>query len=308
MDRRTLGTIDGLIGVAIFSGSIVGTRLTVIDLEPIFSAHARGLGGAVIGIAALIATRAPLPRRCELPSLVVVALTTVIGFPVLAAFALTEIGAARATLYMGLIPLVTAICGAVRIAGARPRPSFWLFAALGSLVVAVWSWDARASGSLFGDGAILASVVCSGIGYAEGARLTPRLGGWQVISWALVIALPITLPVTVVGWPDWSRVGWGAIGGLAYIAAFSMWLGFLFWYRGLARGGIAAVSQLQLLQPFLGLALASLVLGERIGLGLVTATSAVVLCILGARRSAAPSNPAAPRPFTTPPLGTCHRT
>lgn len=294
MDQRTRGTIDGLIGVIIFSGSIVGTRLAVVDFEPMFSAHARAVGATAIGLAALLATRAPRPARADLPSLAVVAGAVVIGFPVLAAFALREISAARATLYMGLIPLMTAVFGVARGLAPRPRPAFWLFAAAGSAAVAVYAFDARATGSVLGDGLILASVVCSGIGYAEGARLTRRLGGWQVISWALVVALPVTLPMTLWLWPDWSRVGWPAIGGLAYIAAFSMWLGFLFWYRGLERGGIAAVSQLQLLQPFLGLVLAALLLGEPVGLRLALATAVVVLCIVGARRYAAPP----PRPLT----------
>ncbi len=289
MDARTRGTIDGLIGVIIFSGSIVGTRLAVVDLEPMFSAHARAVGATAIGALALLATRAPLPERRDLPSLAAVAAAVVIGFPVLAAFALRHISAGRATLYMGLIPLFTAAFGVARGLARRPHPAFWLFASAGSAAVAVYAWDARATGSLLGDGLIFASVVCSGIGYTEGARLTPKLGGWQVISWALVVALPVTLPMTLWLWPDWSRVGWPAIGGLAYVAAFSMWLGFLFWYRGLERGGIAAVSQLQLLQPFLGLIAAAAILAEPIGLRLVIATAAVVLCIFGARRFATPA-------------------
>ena len=291
MDMRLRGAIDGLIGVVIFSGSIVGTRLAVVDLEPMFSAHARAVGATAIGLAALVLTRAPRPARRDLASLAVVAGAVVIGFPVLAAFALTEISAARATLYMGLIPLFTAVFGVARGLAPRPHPAFWLFASAGSAAVAAYAFDARATGSLLGDGLILASVVCSGIGYAEGARLTRRLGGWQVISWALVVALPVTLPMTVWLWPDWSRVGWPAIGGLAYVSAFSMWLGFLFWYRGLERGGIAAVSQLQLLQPFLGLMAAAVILAEPIGPRLWIATAVVVACIVGARRFATPARP-----------------
>jgi len=289
MDPRSRGTIDGLIGVIIFSGSIVGTRLAVTDLEPMFSAHARAVGATAIGLVALLATRAPRPAMRDLPPLAAVTAAVVVGFPVLAAFALRHISAGRATLYMGLIPLFTAVFGVLRGLAPPPRPAFWLFAVAGSAAVAAYAWDARATGSLLGDGLIFASVVCSGIGYTEGARLTPRLGGWQVISWALVLALPVTLPATVWLWPDWSRVGWPAIGGLAYVAAFSMWLGFLFWYRGLQRGGITTISQLQLLQPFLGLILAALILAEPIGLRLVVATAAVVLCIVGARRFAAPA-------------------
>jgi drug/metabolite transporter (DMT)-like permease len=288
MDGRRAGLIDGTIGVVIFSGSIVGTRLAVIDLDPMFMALARTVAAALVAGLALLLTRQRLPRRAEIPSLAIVAAAVVIGFPVLAAFALREISAARATLYMGLIPLFTAAFGVLRTGAVMPRPAFWLFAVTGSAAVALYAWDGRATGSLLGDGLIFASIVCSGIGYAEGARLTPRLGGWQVISWALVLALPITLPGMLLGWPDWSTVGWPAIGGLAYVAVFSQWLGFLFWYRGLERGGIAAVSQLQLLQPFLGMILAALLLGEAIGPRLWLATAAVVACVFAARRFAAP--------------------
>ncbi len=291
MDIRRRGTIDGLIGVTIFSGSLVATRFAVIDLEPMFMAHARAVGAAALAALGLLVTRQPLPRRSDLPSLAIVAAAVVIGFPVLSAFALREISAARATLYMGLIPLFTVVFGVLRGGVAVPRPAFWIFAVAGSAVVAVHALGGGATGSLGGDALILASVVFSGIGYAEGARLTPRLGGWQVISWALVLALPLSLPMTLRDLPDWSTVGWPALAGLAYVAAFSQWLGFLFWYRGLQLGGVAAVSQLQLLQPFLGLILAAVLLGDAIGLRLALSTALVVLCIVGARRFATLARP-----------------
>jgi drug/metabolite transporter (DMT)-like permease len=292
MDRTTAGLINGLIGVVIFSASLVATRLAVIDLDPLFLTYARASNAALAGGLTLLLFRQPWPRRGDLVPLAVTSAAVVVGFPVFSAYALQHIGAARATLYIGLLPLMTAAIGVLRIKVVRPRPAFWLFAVLGSLVVMVYALADAASGSLLGDGMMVLAVVSAAVGYAEGARLTARLGGWQVISWALLIALPIMLPLTLAAWPDWSRVGLPARLGLGYVSLFSMWIGFIFWYRGLAQGGIAAVSQLQLLQPFLGLILAALVLGETVSWRLAAATVLVVACVGGARRLAVPRPPA----------------
>lgn len=297
MDERRAGLIDGMIGVLIFSGSLVATRFAVIDLDPLFSTWARALGAAILAGAALLLAPGPRPTGREFVALAVVSATVVVGFPFFSALALREIGAARATLFIGLLPLFTAAFAIARGVARMPRPAFWLFALAGSAVVAGYALGGALSGSLTGDAAILAAVVSAGLGYAEGARLTTRLGGRQVISWAVVLALPVSLPATILMWPQTHAVGWPALGGLAYTAAFSQWIGFLFWYRGLERGGVAAVAQLQLLQPFFGLILAALLLGEAIGLRLALATALVVLCVVGARRFASPA------PTTTPVRG-----
>lgn len=134
---------------------------------------------------------------------------------------------------------------------------------------------------------MLAAVVVCGLGYAEGARLARTLGGWQVISWALLLALPVMLPATLLTMPDsFAHVGAPAWIGLGYVALFSMLIGFVFWYRGLAQGGIAAVSQLQLLQPFLGLALAALLLHEAVSAAMLAVALGTVLCVAGAKKFA----------------------
>jgi drug/metabolite transporter (DMT)-like permease len=142
-------------------------------------------------------------------------------------------------------------------------------------------------GSLVGDLLMVAAVVACGLGYAEGARLSRRLGGWQVISWALVVALPVMALIAALTLPEvWTGIGGPAWLGLAYVSVFSMLVGFVFWYRGLALGGIAGVGQLQLLQPFFGLALAGLLLGEPVAWGMIAVTGLVVLCVAGAKRYA----------------------
>ncbi|ONS31210.1 EamA family transporter, partial [Burkholderia cenocepacia] len=129
-----------------------------------------------------------------------------------------------------------------------------------------------------------AAIVACGLGYAEGARLSRQLGGWQVISWALVLSLPLMLPLTWLTWPaSFDGVDAAALWGLAYVSLFSMLIGFVFWYRGLALGGIAGVGQLQLLQPFFGLLLAAGLLHETVPPSMVVVTVVVVGCVAGAK-------------------------
>lgn len=141
--------------------------------------------------------------------------------------------------------------------------------------------------SALGDGLMLAAILVCGLGYAEGGKRAKRLGGWQVIAWADVLALPLTLPLALLWMPDdLLAAPLPAWAGLAYVALFSMLIGFVFWYRALAGGGIAAIGQLQLLQPFLGFAFAALLLGERIEPAMLLAAAAVIACVAGARRFA----------------------
>jgi drug/metabolite transporter (DMT)-like permease len=286
MDRTTTGWGSGLLGVIIFSGSLPATRVAVADFSPLFLTSARAVIAALLGVALLLALRQTRPARADLFSLAIVAVGVVVGFPLLTALALQYITAAHSIVFIGLLPLATAIFGVLR-GGERPRPAFWLFAGLGSLCVVGFAWTQGFAASPLGDLLMLAAVIACGLGYAEGARLSRRLGGWQVISWALVLSLPVMAGLTLLTLPaSFAQTGGGAWLGLAYVSLFSMLIGFVFWYRGLAQGGIAAVGQLQLLQPFFGLAWAALLLGESVGWPMVATSAAVVACVAGARRYA----------------------
>ncbi|MEY4413675.1 MAG: putative inner rane transport protein [Pseudomonadota bacterium] len=281
---RTRGLRDGLLGVLIFSASLPATRLAVVDLPPLFLTGARAVLAALLAVLVLAGVRAPRPARGDLLPLAVVAAGCVLAFPLLTALALRELSAARAMVFTGLLPLATAACAVWR-GGARPRPVFWLCALAGAACVGAYALALDASASGAGDALMAAAVLACGAGYAEGARLTPRLGGWQVICWALVLAVPAMALLTLATWPaDLSTVRPSAWAGLAYVSVFSMLVGFVFWYRGLARGGVAAVSQLQLLQPFLGLGLAAVLLGEPVRPAMVATALAVIACVAAARR------------------------
>ncbi|MFG1392049.1 DMT family transporter [Xanthobacter agilis] len=286
MGRGSDGWGSGLVGVIIFSGSLPATRVAVAGFTPLFLTSARAVIAALLGAALLLALRQPRPARRDVGPLVVVALGVVIGFPLLTALALRQVSAARALVFIGLLPLATALFGVVR-GGERPRPAFWLFAGLGAAAVVGFALLGNGDATLGGDLLMLAAILVCGLGYAEGARLSRRLGGWQVISWALVAALPPMAVLAIATRPGgWSGIDGAAWLGLAYVSVFSMLIGFIFWYRGLARGGIAGVGQLQLLQPFLGLALAGGLLGEPIAWSMVAVSLLVVLCVAGARRYA----------------------
>jgi drug/metabolite transporter (DMT)-like permease len=277
---------SGLLGVIIFSGSLPATRVAVHGFSPVFLTSARAVIAAVLGAACLVALRQVRPARGDLFPLAVVALGVVVGFPLLTALALQHITSAHSIVFIGLLPLATAIFGVVR-GGERPKPAFWLFSSLGGATVAGFALANSGAGSLVGDLLMIAAILLCGLGYAEGATLSRKLGGWQVISWALLLALPMMAAVALVTLPgSWTGISGPAWLGLAYVSIFSMLLGFVFWYRGLALGGIASVGQLQLLQPFFGLTLASLLLQETVAWTMIAATLFVVLCVVGAKRFA----------------------
>jgi drug/metabolite transporter (DMT)-like permease len=286
MNRTATGLMNGLVGVVIFSGSLPATRVAVMQFDPVFLTVARAAIAGALALCLLLAFRQERPVRRDIASLVVVALGVVVGFPLLTALALRHVTAAHSIVFVGLLPLATAIFAVIR-GGERPKPAFWLFSVLGSALVAGFALLQGLTASPVGDALMLAAIVACGLGYAEGARLSRKLGGWQVISWALVLSLPIMIVLALLYMPpSFSGISSSAWLGLAYVSLFSMLIGFVFWYRGLAQGGIAAVGQLQLLQPFFGLALAAALLHEPVTPAMLAVTVAVILCVAGARKFA----------------------
>ncbi|WP_339471600.1 DMT family transporter [Pseudomonas sp. EL_65y_Pfl1_R83] len=286
LDTRTQGWVNGFIGVVIFSGSLPATRLAVMEFDPVFLTMIRAAIAASLGLCLLWWFKAKRPARTQWVPLALVALGVVIGFPLLTALALQYVTSAHSIVFIGLLPLATAVFGVLR-GGERPRPVFWLFSILGSVLVMGYAVAQGLNAAPAGDLLMLMAVLVCGLGYAEGATLSRSLGGWQVICWALVVAMPVVLPLSLLLAPPSVRgISLPAWLSLGYVALFSMLIGFVFWYRGLAQGGIAAVGQLQLLQPFFGLALAAGLLHEQVSLGMVLVTVAVIGCVAGAKKFA----------------------
>lgn len=278
------GWLNGFIGVLLFSGSLPATKLAILGFSPLFLTFARATIAGLLALAALTFFKQKRPNRKQIVPLIIVALGVVLGYPLLSALALQHITSAHSIVFVGLLPLATALFGVWR-GGERPKPLFWLFSIVGSLLVIGYAVAQGLTASPVGDLLMLAAIIVCGLGYAEGARLSKTLGGWQVISWALLISLPVMLPLSFIYMPPgFENINAGAWISLAYVSLFSMFIGFVFWYKGLAQGGVASVGQLQLLQPFFGLALAAFILHEQVSWGMLLVTIGVIACVAGSKR------------------------
>jgi drug/metabolite transporter (DMT)-like permease len=245
-------------------------------------------------LAVLAVRRERLPARADLSSLALVALGVVFGFPLCSAVALRSVPAVHALVIIGLLPMATALVAVLRN-GERPSPKFWLASSFGAASVLAFGFTQARLQIAAADAWMLAAVASVAVGYSEGARLTPRLGGWRVISWALVLSLPFTLGLSiwaVIVEPLRAEISWRAWLGLGYVGVVSMYLAFFAWYRGLTRTTIARASQVQLAQPVLGFFWSWLLLGERVTPAMLLTAGFVLVCAAWASRSRAQRVPA----------------
>jgi drug/metabolite transporter (DMT)-like permease len=261
----------GILGVVIFAITFPMTRLAVGTVEapqlsPWFSALGRAAVAGILSLFYLALTRTPKPAKEDWLPLALTSLCIVFGFPILTTWALRYVEAIHASVLYGFLPLMTAAIGAY-MTRQRPSLGFWLCAALGSVLVIAYSVIRNDSTWIIhpADFLLFAAMLFAAYGYAKGAVVTAHLGAERVICWALVISLPITLPAALVLWPSQS-ISTASWLGFGYISVFSMWLGFFAWYRALAIGGTVRISQIQLIQPFLSMAFAVPILGERLDL------------------------------------------
>ena len=270
----------GLLGVAAFSFTVIFTRIAVGGLSPMFVGSARAVIAALLAATALALTKQRLPTGTQWARLAVVAGGVVVGFPLLTSYALTTAAASHGAVVIALLPAATAVMAAIR-GKERPPKSFWTMAAVGAVTALVF---AMLHGGDFGrlnwsDLLLFGAVAAAAVGYAEGGMLSRELGSWQTVSWALVIASPLMIVLTVVSMihqpPAGTPIQWAA---LSYLAVVSMFLGFFAWYRGLAIGPMAQVSQVQLVQPVLSIIWAALLLGEELTWSTILGGGAVIVC------------------------------
>jgi drug/metabolite transporter (DMT)-like permease len=284
MTQETRGMLLGVVGVAIFSLTLPFTRMAVAELNPVLVALGRAVVAAMGSAVLLWWLGARRPTSGQLRALLITAAGVVVGFPVLSSIAMRYVPASHGAIVIGILPLATALFGALRF-GERPSLGFWIAALVGSGIVIGFAL-LQGGGTLhMADVALLGAVAAAAMGYAEGGRLSQTMGGQQVICWALVLSMPVLLPITLwLGWQYGINASVKAWIGFGYVSLFSMFIGFFFWYKGLALGGIARVGQVQLLQPFLTLVGAALILGETLETNHLLFALAVIAVVAAGRR------------------------
>jgi drug/metabolite transporter (DMT)-like permease len=279
LSRERLGLLLGFIGVAVFGGTLPATRIAVSGFDPLALTALRTAIAGLCALVLLLILRRPLPPRRLWPQLMIAMLCVSILFPLLMALAVQTVDATHGGVVLGILPIATALV-AVVITHERPKPLFWIASVLGAALVVAFAMRQGGGTLSTGDLLLFASVAVSAVGYAFSGRLTAQMPGWEVISWVLVIALPVSLPAAALTLPaDPTHIALKPWLALLYVAVFSQWIGFFAWNAGMAMGGIARVSQVQLLQPFITFALAALFNDETITPQILLFATAVVATV-----------------------------
>lgn len=261
-NSETKGMLFGLIGVIAFGLTLPATKIVIPYLDPIFVGLGRSSLAAIVAFVILFKFTKVIPSKKQFIQLFIIALGVVVGFPVFTAIAMQSVPASHGAIVVGILPLATAIAGAI-IAKERPSLAFWLVGLAGSLLVVTYAL-LQGNGTLYkADIALFIAIVSVSIGYALGGQLSKELGGWQVICWALVISFPFIIIPTISYAPEsFLDFPISVYVSFLYLALVSQLFGFFAWYKGLALGGIARVSQVQLLQTFITLIASMILLGE----------------------------------------------
>ncbi|MGA5601995.1 DMT family transporter [Streptomyces griseoincarnatus] len=282
---RGFGTLQAALGVVAFSLTFPATAWGLEGFGPWSLVAVRSVLAAVIAGGCLLALRVPLPARRHWAGLAVVAAGVVLGFPMLTTLALQTSTTAHAAVVVGLLPLTTALLSSLRT-GSRPSRTFWAAALAGAAAVVAFTVQQSGGALTTADLYLFGALLICAAGYTEGGRLAGAMPGWQVIGWALVLCLPLTVPVAAVALTtEPVHLTAHSVTGLLWVAAGSQFLGLIVWYRGMASIGIPKASQLQLAQPLLTLFWSVFLLGEHLPWAAPVTALAVLVCIAVTQRA-----------------------
>jgi len=284
VNKETKGMLIGFIGILIFSLTLPVSKIAVLSFNPYFIAFGRATVAGLVALAYLAYKKESLPSKIDFGKYVVIALGVVFGFPIFTTVAMTQGSSSHGAVILGMMPLATTVIGVIRFK-ERPSLGFWLVSLMGAALVVIYALLKNSGSFTYIDGLLVLGGICACVGYVEGGELSRRMNPRAVISWALVISLPINIVASFLTFnPEYINAGDVAWISFVYLSLFPMFLGFFFWYEGLAIGGIARVSQVQLIQPFCTLLAASVLLGDPItAMNLVFAVLVVSTVILGKR-------------------------
>ncbi|MFH8444098.1 DMT family transporter [Streptomyces sp. NPDC018026] len=281
----SFGTAQAALGVVAFSLTFPATAWGLEGFGPWSLIAVRSILAAAVAGACLVVLRVAPPERRHWLGLAVVGAGVVLGFPLLTTLALQTSTTAHAAVVVGLLPLTTALLSALRV-GTRPSRTFWIAALAGAAAVIAFTVQQSGGALTSADAYLFAALLVCAAGYTEGGRLARVMPGWQVIGWALVLCLPLTVPMAAVALSfEPVHLTAHAVTGLLWVAIGSQFLGLVVWYRGMAAIGIPKASQLQLAQPLLTLVWSVLLLGEHLPVAAPLTAAAVLVCIAVTQRA-----------------------
>jgi len=264
VNKESKGMLIGFVGILIFSLTLPVSKIAMLTFDPYFIAFGRACLAGLVALGYLAYKKAPLPSKKDLAKYIVIALGIVFGFPILTTLAMKEGSSSHGAVILGMMPLASTVIGVLRFK-ERPSLGFWFVSLFGATLVVVYALLKSAGSVTYIDGLLVFGGICACVGYVEGGELSRRVNPRIVISWSLAISLPINIVMTYLTFnADYWMADAIALTSFLYLSLFSMFLGFFFWYEGLAIGGIARVSQVQLIQPFCTLLAASILLGDHL--------------------------------------------
>jgi drug/metabolite transporter (DMT)-like permease len=284
VNKETKGMLIGFVGILIFSLTLPVTKIAILSFDPYFIAFGRATLAGALALAYLVIVKEPMLAKANIGKLIVIALGVVFGFPILTTVAMAYGSSSHGAVILGMMPLASTVIGAIRF-GERPSIGFWMVSILGAALVVTYALLKSSGSFTLVDVLLVLGGICACIGYVEGGELSRKMNPRAVISWALVISLPANIVFSYLTFDSaYLNVGTFAWSIFVYLSLFPMFLGFFFWYEGLAIGGIARVSQVQLIQPFCTLIIASILLGDSLTwTNVVFAVLVVSTVILGKR-------------------------
>ena len=279
---ETKGMLIGFVGISIFSLTLPFTQMAVNEMSPFFVAFARASIAGICALILLIFTKSKFPNKIQIRRLIIIVIGVIYGFPIFTSIAMKTLPSSHSGIVLGILPLAMSLFAAIKYK-EKPSSSFWMISIFGTFIVISYTFIDNNGSLMIEDLWLLFAILFAAIGYSEGGTLAKEMGSIGVISWALVISLPINLFASYLFYEiNYASISFQAIISLTYVGLFSMFIGFFFWYKGIAIGGITRVGQVQLIQPFLTIVGAYFLTNEKITtLNILFAFMVLIVIIIG---------------------------
>ena len=279
---ETKGMLIGFVGISIFSLTLPFTQMAVNEMSPFFVAFARASIAGICALILLIFTKSKFPNKIQIRRLIIIVIGVIYGFPIFTSIAMKTLPSSHSGIVLGILPLAMSLFAAIKYK-EKPSSSFWMISIFGTFIVISYTFIDNNGLLMIEDLWLLFAILFAAIGYSEGGTLAKEMGSIGVISWALVISLPINLFASYLFYEiNYTSISFQAIISLTYVGLFSMFIGFFFWYKGIAIGGISRVGQVQLIQPFLTIVGAYFLTNEKITtLNILFAFMVLIVIIIG---------------------------